>query len=236
MAEWLGDDVDDEHKLIHPGCWMWTHLTWAKASEFMAPNARVAFWDLDWFEISTCQCISCLTSIFFPPVSEAERNGLLGVGGDLHPDRLFKAYQNGIFPWYSEGQPILWFAPNPRFVIPMKCFRFSRSVKKNVKSNTFEIRINTAFEKVIEHCSAFPRPGQFGTWITEEMKQGYVQLHQQNYAHSFEAWQDGVLVGGLYGVLIEVCLLERVCLHTFPMPQRLLLFGLYGKWNNGVWS
>lgn len=138
----------------------------------------------------------------FPPVSEAERNGLLGIGGDLHPDRLFKAYQNGIFPWYSEGQPILWFAPNPRFVIPMKCFRFSRSVKKNVKSNTFEIRINTAFEKVIEHCSAFPRPGQFGTWITEEMKQGYVQLHQQNYAHSFEAWQDGVLVGGLYGVLI----------------------------------
>lgn len=138
----------------------------------------------------------------FPPVSEAERNGLLGVGGDLSPERLFKAYQSGIFPWYSEGQPILWFAPNPRFVLPVDQFRFSRSIKKNVQSDSFEIRINTSFYSVIEHCSEFPRPGQFGTWITEEMKQGYIQLHHQGKAHSFEAWKDGVLVGGLYGVLI----------------------------------
>ncbi len=138
----------------------------------------------------------------FPPVSEAERNGLLGIGGDLHPDRLFKAYHSGIFPWYSEGQPILWFAPNPRFVLPVDEFRVSRSIKKNVRSSSFEIRINTAFAEVIEHCSEFPRTGQFGTWITEEMKQGYILMNQQNRAHSFEAWQDGVLVGGLYGVLV----------------------------------
>ena len=102
----------------------------------------------------------------------------------------------------SEGQPILWFAPNPRFVLPVDEFHISRSIKKNVRSSSFEIRINTAFSQVIEHCSMFPRPGQFGTWITEEMKQGYILMNQQNRAHSFEAWQDGVLVGGLYGVLV----------------------------------
>ena len=137
----------------------------------------------------------------FPPVSEAEPNGLLGVGGDLDPSRLLKAYRSGIFPWYSRNQPILWFAPNPRFVLFPNEFRIQRSLKKVVKQNRFEIRINSDFSTVIERCSVKPRPGQFGTWITEDMKAAYQELHQRKYSHSFEAYQDGKLVGGLYGIV-----------------------------------
>jgi leucyl/phenylalanyl-tRNA--protein transferase len=138
----------------------------------------------------------------FPPVSEAEPNGLLGVGGDLNPDRVMKAYSSGIFPWYSRNQPILWFAPDPRFVIFPEELKIQRSLKKVIKKNIFEIRINTQFKDVIEHCSEVPRPGQFGTWITEDMKQSYIRLHQEGYSHSFEAFQDGKLVGGLYGIVV----------------------------------
>ena len=138
----------------------------------------------------------------FPPVSEAEPNGLLGVGGDLDPERVIKAYRSGIFPWYSEGQPILWFAPNPRFVLFPEEFKIQRSLRKVVRKELFEIRINTSFDKVIEHCSKFKRPGQFGTWITDDMKRTYCELNQRGYTHSFEAFQDGRLVGGLYGVLV----------------------------------
>ena len=137
----------------------------------------------------------------FPPVSEAEPNGLLGVGGDLAPARLLKAYRSGIFPWYSRNQPILWFAPDPRFVLFPQEFRIQRSLKKVVKQNRFEIRINTDFAKVIERCSVKPRPGQFGTWITDDMKSAYQELHGMKYSHSFEAYQDGKLVGGLYGIV-----------------------------------
>jgi len=138
----------------------------------------------------------------FPPVSEAEPNGLLGVGGDLDSDRVMKAYRNGIFPWYSRNQPILWFAPDPRFVIFPEELKVQRSLKKVIKKNIFEIRINTRFEDVIERCSEIPRPGQFGTWITEDMKHSYIQLHHKGYSHSFEAFQDGKLVGGLYGIVV----------------------------------
>lgn len=137
----------------------------------------------------------------FPPVSEAEPNGLLGVGGDLDPERLRYAYRSGIFPWYSRNQPILWFAPNPRFVLFPNEFKIQRSLKKTVKKNKFEIRINTDFEKVIERCSEKYRPGQFGTWITEDMKKAYRELNVQGYSHSFEAYQNDRLVGGLYGIV-----------------------------------
>lgn len=138
----------------------------------------------------------------FPPVAEAEPNGLLGVGGDLAPSRLVKAYKSGIFPWYSRNQPILWFAPDPRFVLFPEEFKIQRSLKKVVKKDLFEIRINTCFSKVIERCSEKPRPGQFGTWITEDMKRSYTDLNTDGIAHSFEAYQDGQLVGGLYGLVI----------------------------------
>lgn len=137
----------------------------------------------------------------FPPVSEAEPNGLLGVGGDLDPERLRHAYRSGIFPWYSRNQPILWFAPDPRFVLFPENFKIQRSLKKVVKKNSFDIRINTDFKTVIERCSEKYRPGQFGTWITEDMKDAYKKLNAQGYSHSFEAYQNDQLVGGLYGIV-----------------------------------
>ena len=138
----------------------------------------------------------------FPPAFEAEPNGLLAVGGDLHPDRLFKAYQEGIFPWYSQRQPILWFSPNPRFVLFPSELHIPKTLKKTIKKKKFEIRINTDFFEVVKQCSEFSRPDQYGTWITNDMKNAYNELHRIGRSHSFEAFEDGVLVGGLYGVSI----------------------------------
>jgi leucyl/phenylalanyl-tRNA--protein transferase len=138
--------------------------------------------------------------IFFPNPSLAERDGLLAIGGDLSVERLLLAYQSGIFPWYNEGEPILWFSPNPRFVLMPESLKVSKSMKQVLRKAEFEIRFDSAFEEVIEACAAVPRPGQYGTWITEDMKRAYVQLHREGFAHSAEAWQDGELVGGLYGV------------------------------------
>ena len=138
----------------------------------------------------------------FPPAFEAEPNGLLAVGGDLHPERLYKGYQEGIFPWYSDRQPILWFAPDPRYVLFPAELHIPKSLKKIIKREVFEIRINTDFFTVVERCSDFSRPKQFGTWITGDMKIAYQQLHTIGKSHSFEAFQDGVLVGGLYGVSV----------------------------------
>ena len=139
---------------------------------------------------------------FFPHAALAEPNGLLGVGGDLHPNRLILAYRSGIFPWYSEGQPILWFSPNPRFVLDPNELYVPRSLKQTIRKKKFRITMDLAFEEVIEQCSIKKREGQFGTWITQEMKESYTQLHNMGVAHSIEAWEDDVLVGGLYGVCI----------------------------------
>jgi len=138
----------------------------------------------------------------FPHPALAEPNGLLGVGADLHPNRLILAYRSGIFPWYNEGRSILWFSPDPRFILLPEELHVSRSLKQRIRKQIFEIRMDTAFLKVIEHCSVIKRPGQFGTWITEDMKEGYLKLHEMGVAHSIEAWQDDQLVGGLYGVCI----------------------------------
>ncbi|MCB9780521.1 MAG: leucyl/phenylalanyl-tRNA--protein transferase [Alphaproteobacteria bacterium] len=138
----------------------------------------------------------------FPHPELAEPDGLLGVGGDLAPARLLLAYANGIFPWYSEGQPILWFSPDPRFVLFPDRFRVPRSLKKIVRRGDFEIRLDTAFTDVIAECRKAWRPGQAGTWITQDMLDAYSTLHTLGFAHSCEAWQDGELVGGLYGVAI----------------------------------
>ena len=139
---------------------------------------------------------------YFPPPSLAESNGLLAVGGDLHVERLLLAYMSGIFPWYSEGQPILWFSPDPRFVLYPSRFKVGRSLKKRIRRQDYRITLDTAFVEVIEHCAAVKRPMQFGTWITEDMKNAYIDLFQMGYAHSVESWQGDRLVGGLYGVLI----------------------------------
>ncbi len=138
----------------------------------------------------------------FPPVYRAllEPNGLLAAGGDLSPARLLDAYRHGIFPWYSEDQPILWWSPDPRMVVFPAEFSPRRSLVKVLRNRTYEVRCDTAFEKVMRACAATPREGQDGTWITDEIVRGYCRLHEAGHAHSIETWIAGELVGGLYGV------------------------------------
>jgi leucyl/phenylalanyl-tRNA--protein transferase len=138
--------------------------------------------------------------LLFPRPELAEPSGLLAVGGDLRPERLVAAYAAGIFPWYSEGSPILWHSPDPRMVLRAEDLLVGRTLEKNLRRRLYEVRLDTAFRAVIEACAAAPRPGQDGTWITADMIEAYVALHQRGVAHSAEAWQDGELVGGLYGV------------------------------------
>ncbi len=136
----------------------------------------------------------------FPPATNANEDGILAVGGDLSPQRLVAAYQRGIFPWYSEGLPILWHCPDPRFVLEPDKLHVPKSLKKTQKSAPYRLTLDTAFEDVIDGCAATRRPGQRGTWITRDMRQAYVTLHQLGLAHSCEAWLGDQLVGGLYGV------------------------------------
>jgi leucyl/phenylalanyl-tRNA--protein transferase len=137
--------------------------------------------------------------LLFPPVEYAE-DGLLAVGGDLSPERLILAYSLGIFPWYSEGQPILWHSPDPRMVLRAEGLRLSRSLRKALRHNPYRLTLDTAFPKVLEACGSVKRPGQRGTWITRGMKKAYVELHRRGFAHSVEAWSGDRLAGGLYGV------------------------------------
>jgi leucyl/phenylalanyl-tRNA--protein transferase len=137
----------------------------------------------------------------FPPVAQAMRqpNGLLAAGGDLMPARLLDAYRHGIFPWFSDGEPILWWSPDPRMVLFPDEFKISQSLLKTLRRGQYEVRIDSAFEQVMRAC-ALPREGQNGTWIQEEVIEAYVRLHHLGHAHSFETWMNGELVGGLYGV------------------------------------
>ncbi|MBI5070886.1 MAG: leucyl/phenylalanyl-tRNA--protein transferase [Deltaproteobacteria bacterium] len=136
----------------------------------------------------------------FPPPDDAEPDGLLAVGGDLSPERLVAAYAAGIFPWYSDDQPILWWSPDPRLVLRPAWLHLSRSLSRTLRRGTYQVRADTAFAEVISRCAGVHRPGQRGTWIVPEMVEAYVRLHHLGLAHSFEAWEDGVLAGGLYGV------------------------------------
>lgn len=154
--------------------------------------------------------------IEFPHPELADEDGLLAIGGDLSSDRLIQAYQNGIFPWYSEGQPILWFSPDPRMVLYPKNFKRSKSLGRVLRSGRFEIRIDTNFETVIRACSATPRPGQDGTWIIEDMIQAYLELHRLGIAHSFETYQDDKLVGGLYGLSLGAAFFGESMFHHCP--------------------
>lgn len=141
--------------------------------------------------------------LWFPPADEADEDGLLAAGGDLSPDRLLLAYNSGIFPWFSEEDVMpLWWSPDPRFVLFPDELKVSRSMKQLIKKETFEFRINTAFADVINNCRLAERKGQDGTWITQDIVDGYTALHEAGYAYSAEAWQDDVLAGGLYGVLL----------------------------------
>ncbi|MBP4136499.1 leucyl/phenylalanyl-tRNA--protein transferase [Flavobacterium geliluteum] len=142
--------------------------------------------------------------LFFPPVSEADEDGILAVGGDLSPARLELAYKNGIFPWFNEGEPILWWAPDPRMVLFFDELIVSKSMRKILKSNQFKLTFNQNFAAVISNCQKIKRDGQNGTWISNKMIDAYCQLNAQGLAKSVEVWQDDVLVGGLYGIDLGV--------------------------------
>ncbi len=137
--------------------------------------------------------------IIFPPAEHSDPDGILAVGGDLSPERLLEAYSNGIFPWYSSETPIIWWSPDPRFVIYPSEVKISKSMKQVLKRKIFDIKFDTSFREVITECGG-KRKHEKGTWITAEMIEAYVVLHKLGFAHSIEAWHDGKLVGGLYGV------------------------------------
>ena len=139
-------------------------------------------------------------SIWFPSHDESDKDGLIAIGGDLSVERLLHAYCSGIFPWFNEGQPLLWWSPDPRMILFPKNFKVSKSLKKTIISNKYKITLNTYFEEVINCCSKIKRKGQQGTWITKNMITAYLQLHKKGYAQSIEVWSGDQLVGGLYGI------------------------------------
>lgn len=139
-------------------------------------------------------------NIYFPAIESADQSGLLAIGGDLSPERLLLAYRSGIFPWYSEGDPICWWTPDPRFVLFPQELKVSKSMKQVIDRNKFVFTINQSFAEVISNCKNVSRNGQDGTWISDDMGAAYINLHQLGYAHSAEAWLGAELVGGLYGI------------------------------------
>ncbi len=139
----------------------------------------------------------------FPDPQLAEPDGLLAVGGDLNPARLLAAYQQGIFPWYSDREPILWWSPVPRLILLPEEFHLPKRLARTLRKKRFEVRADTAFAEVISSCAAIRQENGEGTWITEEMQKAYIQLHKLGFAHSVESWYEGELVGGLYGVCLD---------------------------------
>lgn len=138
--------------------------------------------------------------VLFPDPELAEPDGLLAVGGDLSPERLVAAYAAGIFPWFNDENPILWWSPDPRLVLEPEALHVSHSLRRTIRRDAYRVTSDTAFERVIRRCAGRDRPGQDGTWITKAMIDAYVALHRLGLAHSFEAWEDDRLAGGLYGV------------------------------------
>ena len=149
----------------------------------------------------------------FPHPVHAAPDGLLAVGGDLSPQRLLLAYRLGIFPWYSAGLPILWWSPDPRLVLEPQELRVSRRLRRLLKQEIFQVTFDRAFASVIHACATVPRREQDGTWITPEMEQAYIRLHELGYAHSAESWRDGRLAGGLYGVSLGRCFFGESMFH-----------------------
>ena len=141
-------------------------------------------------------------TIQFPSVEEADAEGLLAIGGDLTPEWLLTAYPLGIFPWFNDGDPILWWSPPERLVLLPEELYIAKTMRQTLRRNTFTITVNTQFERVIRACAETPRSQQDGTWITAEMIHAYLHLHQLGYAHSVEVWHEGYLVGGLYGIIM----------------------------------
>jgi leucyl/phenylalanyl-tRNA---protein transferase len=167
-------------------------------------------------------------ALAFPPPDQAE-DGLLAVGGDLSPARLLLAYRSGIFPWYSDDLPILWHSPDPRCVLALERLHVGRTLRRAIAQRTYDIRFDTAFERVIRACKATPRPDQDGTWITDEMERAYLRLHRLGYAHSVEAWRGQELVGGLYGVSLGRIFFGESMFTWQPNASKVALVALADK-------
>ena len=162
----------------------------------------------------------------FPPPHLATKEGLLALGGDLSLQRLLLAYREGIFPWFSDGEPILWWSPDPRLVLYPNKLRLSTSLKKRIRQHRFELSADRAFESVITECSRVPRKNQDGTWIVASMVEAYKHLHHNGFAHSIEAWQEDKLVGGLYGVSLGRCFFGESMFSLVSDASKIALAGL----------
>lgn len=172
----------------------------------------------------------------FPDPGASDESGLLAYGGDLSPARLLSAYASGIFPWYDE-EPILWFSPDPRWVIEPGQLHVGRNLRRAVKRSNAEIRFDTAFRQVIEQCSRVPRKDQNGTWITPEMIEAYCALHRGGQAHSVEVWREGQLVGGLYGVALGGAFFGESMFSLEPETSKLAMVALDARlqeWSFGL--
>ena len=162
----------------------------------------------------------------FPNPLLSEEDGLLAIGGDLSPERLLEAYRNGIFPWYAEGQPLMWWSLNPRMILFPDHFKCSKTLWRCIKAGKYEVRIDTAFKEVMLQCATVKRAGQDGTWITDEMLEAYTTLHEMGYAHSFESYYDGELVGGLYGVSLGAAFFGESMFATMTDASKVCLAAL----------
>ncbi len=174
------------------------------------------------------------SELVFPPPESAGPHGIVAVGGSISAERLILAYSQGIFPWPHEGLPLLWFSPDPRFVLEPHRVHISRSLRKQIVRGLYEVRADTAFSAVIEACASVSRPEQEGTWITDELMEGYESLHNLGYAHSIEAWQDGALVGGLYGVALGSMFFGEAMFAKCPDASKVAFVTLLGnlvRWN-----
>jgi len=167
--------------------------------------------------------------IVFPHAQLAEKDGLLAIGGDLSEERLLTAYANGIFPWYSEDSPILWWSPDPRLVLFPENFKRSKSLRRTVEKGVFEVRFDSDFENVIRNCSLAKRSEQEGSWITDEMLEAYTKLHKLGFAHSVETFLHGKLVGGLYGVSIGKAFFGESMFHHQTDASKVALWYLVEK-------
>lgn len=162
----------------------------------------------------------------FPSVRHATSEGIIAIGGNLSPGMLLSAYRQGIFPWYSEGDPIIWWSPDPRCVIFPSELHISRSSKKILRKGRFRVTLDTSFDDVINSCKKMPRPHQHGTWITDEMLRAYVRLHQLGFAHSIEVWEGTLLAGGLYGVSLGGCFFAESMFRRIPNASKIALIKL----------
>ncbi len=167
--------------------------------------------------------------LVFPHPRMANHDGLLAIGGDLSIERLLLAYSNGIFPWYDENSPILWWSPNPRMVLFPEKLRISKSLKQTISSKKFTVTIDSDFKNVIAACAEMRRHGQDGTWIVTEMQQAYTNLHHEGFAHSVETWHDKKLVGGLYGVSLGRMFFGESMFHCERDASKVALYYLIEK-------